>query len=48
MWVFGGSGGGECGGVVGFAVVVACRGRGRERERERERERVNRNEICFC
>ena len=33
LWVT--IGGGECGGVVGLAVVVACR---RERERERERE----------
>ena len=44
LWVT--IGGGECGGVVGLAVVVACRRRGRERERERER--VNRNAICFC
>ena len=36
LWVT--IGGGECGGVVGLAVVVACRRRGRERERERERE----------
>ena len=34
LWVT--IGGGECGGVVGLAVVVACRRRGRERERERE------------
>ena len=39
LWVT--IGGGECGGVVGLAVVVACRRRGRERERER-------NAICFC
>ena len=37
LWVT--IGGGECGGVVGLAVVVACRRRGRERER---------NAICFC
>ena len=31
-----GGGGGECGGLVDLAVVVACRGRGREREREKK------------